>query len=118
MEEIWKIGFVGKVVDISGVDTIESFESIWDCISPIGSGIGSTFTNSPFGTFIALEVQRIIKEEHYLENAEKIGAYFTEKLRGLEQYGNIDNVSGLALIQSLEVIKSKETKEPAPEMAK
>jgi len=90
---------------------------IWDCISPVGSGIGSTFVNSPLGTYVALQMQRILEEEHYMENAERIGAYFTEELRQFEQYENIDNVTGLGLTQSFEVVKSKETREPAPEIA-
>ena len=91
---------------------------IWDCISPIGSGIGSTFVNSPLATYIALQVQRILEEEHYIENADRIGVYFTKELKSLERYENIDNVTGLGLTQSFEVVKNKETKEPAPEIAK
>ena len=93
-------------------------EEIWDCISPTGSAIGSTFANSPLGTYIALQAQRILEEEHYVENAENMGIYFTEELKRLEQYKNIDNVTGLGLTQSFDVIKSKETREPAPQIAK
>ena len=91
---------------------------IWDCVSPRGSAIDSTFANSPLGTYVALQVQRILQEEHYIENAERIGAYFTEELRHFERYENIDNVTGLGLTQSFEVVKGKKTKEPAPEIAK
>lgn len=91
---------------------------IWDSISPAGSGIGSTFANNPLGTYVALQVQKILEEEHYVENAERIGAYFTAELKRLERYQNIDNVTGLGLIQSLEVVKDKKTREPAPEIAK
>ena len=91
---------------------------IWDCISPTGSGIGSTFVNSPLATHIALEVLRVLEEDGLIENAERVGAYFTEKLKYLERFGNIDNVTGLGLLQSFAVVKSKETKEPAPEIAR
>jgi len=91
---------------------------IWDCISPAGSGIGSTFVNSPIGTHVALEVQRILEEEGYIENAERIGAYFTRRLKHFEQYENIDNVTGLGLTQSFEVIRNKKTKKPTPQIAK
>ncbi|MFC2015046.1 aspartate aminotransferase family protein [Chloroflexota bacterium] len=90
---------------------------IWDCIPPKGSGIGSTFVNSPWATSVALEVMSIL-EEGYLQNSEIVGAYFTEELKKLERYENIDNVTGLGLSQSFEVVKSKETKEIAPEIAK
>lgn len=91
---------------------------IWDCIAASGSGIGSTFVNSPIGTYVALEVQRILEEQDFIRNAERIGSYFTEELKRFERYGNIDNVTGLGLTQSFEVVKSKATKEPAPEIAK
>lgn len=91
---------------------------IWDCISPTGSGIGSTFVNSPLATHIALEVLRVLEEDGLIENAERVGDYFTEELKCLERFGNIDNVTGLGLLQSFAVVKSKETKEPAPEIAR
>jgi len=91
---------------------------IWDAISLTGSALGSTFSNNPLGTYIALQVQRILQEEHYIENAEMIGVYFTEELKNFERYENIDNVTGLGLTQSFEVVKSKITKEPAPQTAR
>ncbi len=90
---------------------------IWDRISPVASGIGSTFVNSPWATSVALEVLSIIKEDGLLKNAEKTGAYFTERLKHLERFDCIDNVTGLGLTQSLAVVKNKETREPAPDMA-
>lgn len=44
-------------------------EEIWDCISPIGSAIGSTFANNQFGAYLALQAQKILEEEHLIENA-------------------------------------------------
>jgi 4-aminobutyrate aminotransferase/(S)-3-amino-2-methylpropionate transaminase len=90
---------------------------IWDQISPIGSGIGSTFVNSPLGTRIALRVLSVLEEEDLLENAQTVGDYFTERLKGLQRFANIDNVTGLGLTQSFAVVKSKETRQPAPEVA-
>ena len=90
---------------------------IWDRISPIGSGIGSTFVNSPLATHVALKVLSILEEEGLLKNAEKVGAYFTERLKRLERFDNIDNVTGLGLTQSFAVVKSKETRESAPAIA-
>lgn len=46
-----------------------------------------------------------------------MGAYFTWELKHLEQYEHIENVTGLGLTQSFDVVKSKETREPAPEIA-
>ncbi len=91
---------------------------IWDSISPIGSGIGSTFVNSPLATYVALEVLRILEEDGLMENALSAGVYFTKKLKELERFENIDNVTGLGLTQSFALVKSKVTREPAPEIAR
>ena len=90
---------------------------IWDRISPVASGIGSTFVNSPWATHVALEVLSIIKEDGLLKNAEKTGAYFTERLKRLKRFDCIDNVTGLGLTQSFAVVESKETRQPAPDIA-
>ncbi|MFC2035928.1 aspartate aminotransferase family protein [Chloroflexota bacterium] len=92
--------------------------AIWDSISPVGSGIGSTFVNNPLATKVALEVLRILEEDGLMENATKAGDYFTKRLKEFEQFENIDNVTGLGLIQSFAVVKDKATREPAPEIAK
>lgn len=90
---------------------------IWDRISPVASGIGSTFVNSPWATHVALEVLSVIEEDGLLKNAEKTGAYFTEQLKHLERFDCIDNVTGLGLTQSMAVVESKETRQPTPDMA-
>jgi 4-aminobutyrate aminotransferase/(S)-3-amino-2-methylpropionate transaminase len=90
---------------------------IWDHISPAGSGIGSTFVNSPLGTHIALKALSVLEKEGLLANAGRVGAYFTGRLNSLERFGCIGNVTGLGLTQSFAVVKSKETRQPAPEVA-
>lgn len=90
---------------------------IMNHISPVGSAIGATFGDSPLGTYIALEVMRAFEEEKLADNAERVGNYFTSELKQFEQYENIDNVTGIGLAQSFEVVKSKKTRAPAPEIA-
>lgn len=91
---------------------------IWDSISPQRSAIGSTFGNNPLGTFIALGVQNILEKERLVENAEKVGDYFTSRLKRFEEYEFIDNVTGFGLTQSFEVVEDKSTKTPAPKLAR
>jgi len=93
-------------------------KEIWDSISPVGSGIGSTFVNSPLATQVALEVLRILEEDGLMENAVSTGDYFTSRLKKFEQFRNIDNVTGLGLTQSFALVKDKVTREPEPEIAK
>jgi 4-aminobutyrate aminotransferase-like enzyme len=45
-----------------------------------------------------------------------VGAYFREKLEGLkEKYAVIGDVRGMGLMQALELVKDRETKEPDPQ---
>jgi 4-aminobutyrate aminotransferase-like enzyme len=45
-----------------------------------------------------------------------VGAYFRSKLEGLkEKYPLIGDVRGMGLMQGLELVKDRATKEPAPE---
>jgi len=58
----------------------------------------------------------VIEEENLRENAHTVGAYFRQKLEGLqEKYPLIGDVRGMGLMQALELVKDRHTKEPAPQ---
>jgi len=45
-----------------------------------------------------------------------VGGYFREKLEGLkEKYRTIGDVRGMGLMQAVELVKDRETKEPDPQ---
>jgi 4-aminobutyrate aminotransferase-like enzyme len=57
-----------------------------------------------------------IEEEKLLENADAVGTYFRGKLNELQQkYPVIGDVRGKGLMLGVELVKDRETKEPAPE---
>ena len=52
-------------------------------------------------------------EEKIPENAAKVGAYFLESLKGIkDRHKSVGDVRGIGLIEGLELVKDKETKEP------
>jgi adenosylmethionine-8-amino-7-oxononanoate aminotransferase len=52
-------------------------------------------------------------DEKIPENAAKVGAYFLDSLRGLQdRHASLGDVRGLGLIEGVELVKDKETKEP------
>jgi 4-aminobutyrate aminotransferase-like enzyme len=64
----------------------------------------------------ALAVIKVIEDEDLKTNAAVVGAYFHEKLEGLkEKYPVIGDVRGMGLMQALEFVKDRETKEPHPQ---
>jgi 4-aminobutyrate aminotransferase-like enzyme len=118
-----------------GIEHWEVVPDIITCAKGMGNGvpIGATVTTSELaGSFQGLTISTfggnpvtcvaaratidVIEEENLLENAHVVGAYFREKLEELQQKNPlIGDVRGMGLMQGLELVKDRETKEPAPE---
>jgi len=76
----------------------------------------STFGGCTAGPAAALENMRIIEDENLLENTTEIGAYLLERLHGLkERYAIVGDVRGKGLFCGAELVRDRETKEPAEE---
>jgi 4-aminobutyrate aminotransferase-like enzyme len=76
----------------------------------------STFGGNPVTSVAARATIDVIEEEHLLENVDTVGRYFRGKLEELQQkYSLVGDVRGMGLMQGLELVKDRQTKEPAPE---
>lgn len=76
----------------------------------------STFGGNPVSTSAALAVIRVIEEEELRRNAATVGAYLRERLEAIqERHAIVGDVRGLGLMQGLELVKDRQTKEPHPE---
>jgi 4-aminobutyrate aminotransferase-like enzyme len=76
----------------------------------------STFGGNPVTSVAARATIEVIEEENLRENAASVGAYFRDKLEGLqEKYPLIGEVRGKGLMQGLELVTDRATKEPATE---
>jgi len=74
----------------------------------------STFGGNPVSASAAIEVLRIIKDEKLLENAEKVGGHLMKRLGEMkEEHPMIGDVRGRGLMVGVELVKDKESKEPA-----
>jgi len=75
----------------------------------------STFGGNPVTSVAARAVIDVIEEENLLENAHTVGSYFRVKLEELKQkHSLIGDVRGMGLMQGLELVRDRQTKEPAP----
>ncbi len=75
----------------------------------------STFGGNPVSMTAALAVIRVIEEEDLKRNSAEVGAYFRQRLEELkDKYQVIGDVRGMGLMQGLELVKDRQTKEPAP----
>ena len=81
--------------------------------------IGGTYGGNPLGCVAALAVLEVAEKENIAEKAKKTGDYTAEKLAAMkEKYLLIGEHRGLGAMQALELVKDRQSKEPAPEAAK
>ncbi len=76
----------------------------------------ATFGGNPVACVAAKATIELIEEENLRENAHTVGSYFRAKLEELQaKYPLIGDVRGMGLMQGLELVKDRKSKEPAPE---
>jgi 4-aminobutyrate aminotransferase-like enzyme len=73
----------------------------------------STFGGNPVTSVAARAVIEVIEEENLLENTYVVGGYFRSKLEELqEKHSLIGDVRGMGMMQALELVKDRQTKQP------
>jgi 4-aminobutyrate aminotransferase len=76
----------------------------------------STFAANPVSVAAALVTVRLI-QERYMENARRMGEYIFGRLAlWPEKFRIVGDVRGKGLMIGIEVVKDRQTKEPAPEL--
>ncbi len=82
--------------------------------------LGLTYSAHPVSCAAALETLKIYEDENLIENAAAMGAYVTEKMKGLfDKHPSIGNYRTTGLLGCIELVKNRNTKEPmAPFNAK
>jgi 4-aminobutyrate aminotransferase-like enzyme len=78
----------------------------------------ATFGGNPVTAAACKAVVDTIREEKLADNATEVGGHFRSRLDKLkEKHRVIGDVRGMGLMQGLELVKDRETKEPAPQQA-
>lgn len=81
--------------------------------------LGGTFSGSPVACVAALAVLDVIEEEQLVERARVIGGRMMEVFNSWkEKYECIGDVRGLGAMTAIELVKDRNTKEPATEEVK
>ena len=71
-----------------------------------------TYSGNPLGCSAALAVQKILREENILEKANKMAIYLHDNLQNtLGDYKYVGEIRHLGLINAIELVKNKDTKE-------
>jgi 4-aminobutyrate aminotransferase-like enzyme len=78
----------------------------------------NTFGGNPVSCAIGLEVLKVVKDEKLQQNAKIVGNYLKSGLRNLmQQFEIIGDVRGPGLFIGFELVRDRETKEPATQQA-
>ncbi len=76
----------------------------------------STFGGNPVSMAAALETIAVIEDDNLRANARDVGGYLREKLDALkEKHLLVGDVRGMGLMQGLELVADRKTKQPAPQ---
>jgi 4-aminobutyrate aminotransferase-like enzyme len=76
----------------------------------------ATFGGNPVSMAAALATLRVIEEDDLKTNAKVVGTYLRTKLEELkEKHPLVGDVRGMGLMQALELVTDRKTKEPAPQ---
>jgi 4-aminobutyrate aminotransferase/(S)-3-amino-2-methylpropionate transaminase len=92
-------------------------KEIMDAVHP--SGIGGTYGGNPVACAAALAVMDIFEEDQLLVRAEALGTRLKSQLEEFqEKHEIIGEVRGLGPMMAMELVKDRDTKEPATDEAK
>lgn len=72
-----------------------------------------TYSGNPLACSAAVEVLKILKEENIIENANNNAEYFTALIKEkLQDHRHCGDIRSLGLINAVELVKDKKTKQP------
>ncbi|MDQ2102129.1 4-aminobutyrate--2-oxoglutarate transaminase [Azospirillum isscasi] len=89
--------------------------------APIPGGIGGTYAGSPLATTAALAVLDVIEEEKLIQRSNDLGERIAGRFRSMAQRNTlsvIGDVRNLGAMIAMELVKDRDTKEPAAELTK
>lgn len=75
---------------------------------------GHTFSCNPVGAAVGNFVIDYMNEHKIVENANKMGHLFLEKLNTLKKHEIVGDVRGVGLLTGIELVSDKKSKEPFP----
>jgi 4-aminobutyrate aminotransferase / (S)-3-amino-2-methylpropionate transaminase / 5-aminovalerate transaminase len=86
--------------------------------APPDSAIGGTYIGNPVAQAAALAVLDIVEEEGLCDRAAAIGETIRSRMTGWQaRFDPIGDVRGLGAMLAIELVRDRDTKEPAPELA-
>lgn len=85
--------------------------------APVVGSLGGTYGGNPVACAAALAVIEVYEDPAFQERVRELGRRVWERLLAWrERFPAIGDIRGLGLMLALELVKDRETKEPAPEL--
>lgn len=79
---------------------------------------GLTYSGHPLACAAAVATIKVYKEDHLIENAEKLGGYLGKRLEQIkDSHPSVGDVRYIGLFSALELVKDRKTKKPMDHMA-
>jgi 4-aminobutyrate aminotransferase len=76
----------------------------------------ATFGGNPVSMAATLATMQVIEEQKTIDNCKVVGGYLGERFKALkEKHALIGDARGLGMMQAIEMVKDRKTKEPAPQ---
>jgi 4-aminobutyrate aminotransferase-like enzyme len=109
---------LGKGISSSvPVSALVGESKLMDVLEP--GTMSSTHGGNAFCSRVALRNVELIEEERLVENSAKVGAYFGERFADLQQRcDRLGDARGMGMVWGLEMVKTKEGKEPDTEITR
>ncbi len=87
--------------------------------APGPGGLGGTFAGNPLSCAAALAVLDIFQRKNLLDRANELGNQFQKRAREWQKkFPIVGDVRGLGGMRAIELVKSAQTREPAPDETK
>jgi taurine---2-oxoglutarate transaminase len=88
-------------------------EHVYEAIKDRFFAAGLTYSGHPLACAVAVASIEAFREEGIVENAAAMGAYLADELPKLaERHPSVGDIRGLGLFWGLELVRSRETREP------
>jgi 4-aminobutyrate aminotransferase/(S)-3-amino-2-methylpropionate transaminase len=82
-------------------------------------GVGGTYGGNPVACRAALAVLEVFETENLLQKSKALGEHLRQRLDGFkERFEIVGDVRGLGPMLAMELVKNRETKQPAPDETK
>lgn len=82
------------------------------------NSLGGTYTGSPTACAAGLAVFEVFEEEDILGQSQRLGEKLKQRFdKWQEQFAHVDNVRCLGSMAAFELVESKESRKPVPELA-